>query len=205
MLVRFGCGLLLAVLGVVATLAVVYLPTWAAGVTIAACLVAAGVLILRGLRWLFNTVFEAKSKALGGARVTVHAVEKVARPSGSRDRKAPEPAAGGEGLGYLVLDVTVTPLPEVDLPWEPHELLLVPFERDVSAGAAAADAGDDPEKNRGSVYSARLIATDGQTSPAPDHLSGEQRLRLVFACPPTLNGRVKLQYYFASMGDFRIE
>ena len=207
MVIRFGCGLLLTVLLAVSALAVVYLPTWAAGLTIAVCLLAAGVLMRSGLRWLVNAVFEAKSKALQGARATAHRLEKIERPLAERDRHAPEPAAGGKASEYLLLEVTVTPSPEVDppLPWEPHELLLVPFGREVGPGSRASGSGDDPETNRGSVHNARLVAPEGQTSEAaPDQLSGEQRLQLVFACPTGLGGRVKLQYYFTALGDFRI-
>ncbi len=206
MVVRFGCGLLLTVLVVVSVLAVVYLPTWAAGLTIAVCLVAAGFLVRSGMRWLVNAVFEAKSKALLDARAEAHRIDETERPAEARDRQAPEPAASGEASRYLLMEVTITPSPEVDppLPWEPHELLLVPFDREVSPGSAAPGSGDDPETNRGSVHSARLVAADGQTSEAaPDQLTGEQRLQLVFACPPGLGRRVKLQYYFTSLGDFR--
>ena len=36
---------------------------------------------------------------------------------------------------------------------------------------------------------------------AADKYTGPTRLRIVFACPPTLMGRVKFRYYFETFGD----
>lgn len=194
MVVRFGCGLLLTVLVVVSALAVVYLPPWAAGLTIAVCLVAAGFLVRSGMRYVVRNVFEAKSKTLLGAGVNAHAIEEVDAP-----------AAEAGARRYLRLDVTITPPAEVGpiAYWEPHELLLVPFDRDVSAGSAARP-GNSGGGTKGSVHSAELVAADGTVSEAPQELSGQQRLHLVFACPAGLGGRAKLQYYLTSIGDLRL-
>ncbi len=70
-----------------------------------------------------------------------------------------------------------------------------------SSGAGQGDRREGPE---GLVRSAKLVASDGSMTEAREQLNGEQRVRLVFACPAELRGRMKLQYYFESMGDLSL-
>jgi hypothetical protein len=206
MVLRFGCGVFLAVWVAVSALSVAYLPAWAAAVVVAGFTLLAGFLFRGGMHRLVRTVFEAKGRTLRGAAVTAHEIEEVDRPVGMPDADQGPPVGYGHEPRYVLVDITVAPSSDAGslAPWEPHELLLVPYHKQVSAGSSGAGQGDNSEGPRGSVRSAHLVAPDGTETEAPDQLNGEQRVRLVFACPARLRGRVKLQYYFESMGDLTL-
>ena len=98
----------------------------------------------------------------------------------------------------VMLDCTITPRGGSSQMrfWEPDELLLVAF--DAKIKMSHDPAADD---NAGTIQNCSVIDQTGTEAEDFDKITGRNRIRAVFKCPPTLIGRAKLRYYFESFGD----
>jgi len=205
---RFAILMFVAFVAIVGVCAV-YLSWWTTVLIVIALVMLAIRLIpsfaSRGLSDVMKKLFDSKSRVLRDAVVHVHAVELTHPPAAVIDDETEQMFDDDErdpgDTKYVLVDATITP-GQSEGPmhhWEPAELRLVGFERDTSLEAMADGDGDG-----GDVLHAATVEADGSTADDLDKITGPQRLRLVFACPRSLSGRAKLQYYFEGIGDFRI-
>ena len=184
-------------------------------------------------RFLFG-IFISKSRVLRGATVTVHRVEPTTKPVRRRapqpqsagegeaqSHSTPPPSADDEDEDddedddeeesdeeesderhYVLVDYTLTPRPTTGRMrfYDTSEMMLVPFDSRIKLE-------EDPtsDDRSASVHEQHLINdADGSETDEFDKLTGPAHLRMIFACPPTLHGRVKFRYYFEAFGDFTI-
>lgn len=177
-----------------------------------------GVVLVKGIPKLLGAavggvakrLFETKSVVLRDATVTLHDVREVSRPAGAAaDREVEndeedwdDEEDGPEAARYIEIDCTVIPAPPIGpmQHWDPFELQLCPFDK-----PTAFNADDDGDENdEASVHDVHALDDDGHAVEIDGKLTGSHRLRLVFACPATLQGRAKLRYYFESLGDIAL-
>ena len=218
---QLGCLAAVALLVVIVAIPAVashYLPAWA---TLLVALVEGVVLVLAAPRlvaWFFKRflfgIFISKSRVLRGATVAVHRVEPTTKPP--RRGETPKPAEDDDAdeeedeedeeeadrRHYVLVEFTLTPRPATGRMrfYDTTEMMLVPFDSRVSLK-------EDPtsDDRSGSVHEHHLVNDDdGSETSDFDKLTGPAHLRMIFACPPTLHGRVKFQYYFETFGDFTI-
>lgn len=176
------------------------LPWWG---TLLVLLVEVGLIVVLGpqlIRWgvtqVAMGVLVRKSRVLQGAGVEIHEVKAVDRPEDA----APQGEPLEEHLRYVQAECTITPRPgasEMQF-YEPGELLLVAYDAPVSEE-------EHPEEGEaGTVAEVWVVDDAGGVQRDPGKVSGEARLRIVFACPARLSGRVKFRYYFEQFGDLVI-
>jgi len=206
-----------------------YLPVWAALLIAAG---EGALVVLAGPKvggWLVKRfligMFVNKSRVLRGATVVVHRVEGTTKPVRPGQRARPQlidedgkpaesPASAAspdedkddeddeDRRHYVLVDFTLTPrLAGGPMRfYETSEMMLVPFDAKVSRS-------EDPTSNDRSASVQEELLIDDSTGTETrdfDKLTGPAHLRMIFACPPTLHGRVKFQYYFETFGDFTI-
>ena len=225
-MLRIGCLLALLVLIGIPLLAGQYLPWWGTLLVVVgeiALLVLAGPkLFTYAVKRFAIGLFMTKSKVLRGATVVVHRVEPaearqpsvenadapadVAETSDAEQDEDDEPGEDDESRDgprrYVLVDFTVTPQPGQSRMqfYDPSELMLVPFDLKVSP-----DPDSEPDDaNSASVDRLTLVNPDGTEVTDFDKLTGPAHLRIVFACPPPLSGRVKFRYYFETFGDLTL-
>jgi len=184
-----------------------YLPWWGTAFVVIGLVVLAAklipVFVSRGLSDVMTKLFDTKSSVLRDAKVDVHTVELTERPAipvdDDFDDDADEPDP--ETTKYVLVEATITPGDPTGpmQHWEPGELRLVGFDHDTSLEALAEGLDDG-----GDVMLAECVDSDGTADDDFDKVVGEHRLRIVFACPRSMTGRAKLQYYFEGIGDLKI-
>jgi len=198
--------LFVAIVGVSA----MYLPWWGTALVVLGLVVLAAklipVFVSRGLSDVMTKLFDTKSRVLRDAQVAVHTVELTERPPVVQDEELDEleldeDTIDPETTKYVLVDATITPGDPTGpmQHWEPGEFRLVGFEHDTSLEALAEGLDEG-----GDVMHAERLDADGTADDDFDKVVGEHRLRLVFACPRSMTGRAKLQYYFEGIGDFKI-
>jgi hypothetical protein len=105
-----------------------------------------------------------------------------------------------EGIRYVKVDCTITPAPNA-----------VGVVRHFEAGGFKLSSEglalpkfppEDDVARTGPVFAAAVVK-DGASTPVPldEQLVGSQRLELVFRCPPTLKGKVKLKFIVLKLAD----
>jgi len=212
---RIGCTAALVLIVGIPIVASRYLPWWGTLLVIIGEIVGLRFLIPRlfalGIKRVFLGMFVTKSRVPQGAMVHVHAVElkqpqadrqTIIEPAGENllAQREPEDADDVDAGKRLVqIEFTLTPKPRTSrmTHWEPAELLLVPFDSEI-------DMREDPTSNdavAGQVKAVSLIGESGEEIDEFDKITGKARLRMIFACPSTLSGRVKFRYYFETFGD----
>ena len=217
-MIKFGCLALVGVLIAIPAFAARYLPWWGTLLLIVAevtLLVVAGPkLLVFGFKHFALGMVGRKSRALRGAQVRVHRVEPTEKPAsltqyesaeeeddeGDKEAQAPEEPEEPDDSHYVLVDFTITPQasPGAMQYYDTTELMLVPYDAEVGL-TEHSTLGDSA-----SVAEQWLIDESGKATTDFDKLTGPARLRTVFACPPTLHGRVKFQYYFEAFGDLMI-
>lgn len=212
----------LAVLAAIIAIPVVashYVPWWGTMLVILAELVFLRYALFRILGMMF-AIFVSVGLRVGtlymrGARVQVHSVTDVPKPdpsllprrnSGSADHEEDEaatPEPDAEGTRYVKVDCTITPTGNAAAPAPYFEAGAFTLS---SEGFALPKfpPTDDPAKT-GEIFSAAVVR-DGvsQLVPLDERFDGSQRLELVFKCPPTLQGRVKLKFIVLKLSEIVI-
>ena len=218
-MLKIGCLALVGVLIAIPAVAARFLPWWGTLLVIVAevsLLVVGGPkLAVFAFKQFAMGLFNRKSRALRGARVRVHRVEPTEKPASLTESESPaeeddetddEPETPGEpeepdDRHYVLVEFTITPQanPAAMEYYDTSELMLIPYDAEV-------DKSEDPTSgdHAASVAEQWLIDESGKATSDFDKLTGPARLRTVFACPPTLHGRVKFQYYFEAFGDLMI-
>lgn len=211
-MLRLGCLLVIVVVAAVSVAIIKFLPWWGAILAFAGIgallLYVVPKLLSRSIGKFGMALFETKSKVLRDAGVTVHAVEWTAKPEQAGDDDDDEDEDDEEDelgkLSYLLVEATFSPGRGDGGPmqhYEPAEMLLVPHDKPVSAKSLTDDSDEGPEAHAADLH---FVLSDGGTTDEWDKVSGEQRVRFVFAVPEGLSGRVKFQYYFEGIGDMMI-
>src|SRR6185369_11909738 len=191
-----------------------FLPVWGVLLVVvgeAAVLIVGGPRLIKyGVKRFLLGMFQTKSRVLRGAGVHVHRVEATVKPD-EREPPAtllPEASPDGEAEpddqqepdhdNYVLVDFTLSPRPGQSRMqhYEPSELMLVPFDYKVKI-----DEDPTSSTDAANCYQIRLIDESGGETEDFSKITGPAHLRAVFACPPTLRGRVKFQYYFETFGD----
>jgi hypothetical protein len=217
-MIRIGCLLAFVLIVGIPVVAAKFLPWWG---TLLVILGEAFVLVLGGpklVKYGFKRfalgLFQTKSRVLKDAGVHVHRVEATTKPvreaasaaalpdadDADDDEEAESPApAEPDNNRYVLVEFTLTPQPNQSKMayYDPSELMLIPFD-------AKVKMDEDPTSSGGAeanVDTLHLIDDAGGETTDFDKLTGRSHLRAVFACPPTLRGRVKFQYYFETFGD----
>jgi hypothetical protein len=206
----------LAALIVVPCIAAAFLPWWGTLLVVLGELVFLRYTLFRIVGMMF-AIFVSVGLRLGTmnmrrARVDVHGISIVPKPdlslvpkpnTGSVDLEEHEAAVlepDAEGTRYVKLDCTITPAANAAGPVRHFE----------AGGFKLSSEGlalpkfpptDDPTKT-GEVFAAALVK-DGVSIPIPldEQLVGSQRLDLVFKCPPTLTGKVKLKFMVIKLAE----
>lgn len=219
-MLRQGCliGLLaLAILVMIPVVASNYMPFWGVLLVIAGEI--AGIrylvpfLIKHGVMRFARSMINAKSQVLRGARVHIHRVEAVTLPREAQPMLEHEQSiATSQGEATLVgaipadnrgvvVEFTLTPRVVTHQQsmqfYDPSELLLLPFDQEVSHRLTEADDDSDSA----SMHEVRQLDESGNEHEI-DKITGPARLVATFVLPPTLKGRVKFRYYFETFGDF---
>lgn len=227
---KLGCLVVVVVLIAIPVIAAQFLPWWAVLLVVVglAALLIFGLpkLIGYGFKRFFVGMFEGKSRVLRGAEVIVHEVAEVPRPA-SLDAENPEldgmtadvdyvevdedKGEDDEPARYIMIDCTITPKPSAGKfqHWEPSELQLCPYDKPTKMDF---DGDDDPvgAEDEGHVVEASSVGAvesiedEEDDDDAYGKYHGPMRLRLVFGCPESLQGRAKLRYYFEGIGDIRL-
>ncbi|HEY8746611.1 MAG TPA: hypothetical protein VIM11_01465 [Tepidisphaeraceae bacterium] len=101
-------------------------------------------------------------------------------------------------LRFVMVDFTITPVAGASKMqhYDPSELMLVPINSKIKM-----DEDPTADGSGGSVETVKLIEESGAEVDEFDKVTGKQRLRVVFGCPPGLTGRVKFRYYFEAFGE----
>ena len=217
-MIKFGCLALVGVLIAIPAFAARYLPWWGTVLLIVAdvtLLVVAGPkLAAFAFKQFAMGLFNRKSRALRGARVHVHRIEPAEKPASLTEPESPaeqddetddeletpdEPEEPDD-RHYVLVDFTITPQATSGAMryYDTTELMLVPYDAEVGLTEHSTLGGS------ASVAEQWLVDESGKATTDFDKLTGPARLRTVFACPPTLHGRVKFQYYFEAFGDMMI-
>ena len=217
-MLRIGCLVALVILIGIPVLAAQYLPWWETLLVVVGevtLLILAGPkLFTYGVKRFAIGVFMTKSKVLRGATAVVHRVEPATAPEPAdniatgetedqeeRDDEDDQDEERGGPRRYVLVEFTVTPQPGQSRMqfYDPSEMMLVPYDLKLSADPDADPTDDDARA--ASVDRLTLVNPDGTEVTEFDKITGPARLRIVFACPPTLTGRVKFRYYFETFGD----
>lgn len=222
-MLRLGCALLLAFVILIPVVASRYLPWWGTLLVVLAEIVLLVTSIPRlakfGFKRLAISLFLTKSRVLRGAMVEVHAIDAVPAPArpvpdgngGPAAEDAPADAAAADDdppeppRRHVRVDLTVTPLGGASRMrfWDPSDLLLVTHDAP-PLDPMTGDPGPD-EAATGSPRDIRLVDPDtGGEDEVEDKLTGRTRLRVVFAVPLAMTGRVKLRYYFEDVGELTL-
>lgn len=219
---KIGCLALVGVLIAIPAFAARYLPWWGTLLLIVAevtLLVVGGPkLAAFAFKQFAMGLFNRKSRALRGAQVRVHRIEPTQKPASlTRDESAededdegekksgeesgsPEEPEEPDDRHYVLVEFTITPQANRGAMqyYDTTELMLVPYDAEVGL-TEHSTLGDSA-----SVAEQWFIDEAGNATLDFDKLTGTARLRTVFACPPTLHGRAKFQYYFEAFGDLMI-
>jgi hypothetical protein len=225
--IKIGCLALVGVLIAIPAIAARFLPWWGTLLVIFAevtLLVVGGPkLVVFGLKHFALRMVGRKSRALRGAQVRVHRVEPTEKPapltqddsaeteaddddddddedvSGEGASGAAEPAVSDDRR-YVLVEFTLTPQagPAAMEYYDTTELKLVPYDAQVGL-TEKPTSGHEAD-----VVEQWLIDEAGTATRDFDKLTGPARLRTIFACPPTVRGRAKFQYYFEAFGDVMI-
>jgi hypothetical protein len=210
-----GIGVMVALVAI-PCISAGFLPWWAVCLIVVAEAVFLRYTFFRILGMMF-AIFTSVGLRLGTmnmrrAGVEVHGVSVVPKPelsavpkpnTGSVDLEEHEAAvlkADAEGTRYVRVDCTITPAADAVGPVRHFE----------AGGFVLSSEGlalpkfppeDDPEKT-GEVFAAALVE-DGVAKPVPldEQLDGSRRLELIFRCPATLRGRVKLKFLVHKLGE----
>lgn len=158
---------------------------------------------------LGKALFDAKSRVLRDAEVTVHGVQtapKVELDVEVELEDEDDPAQPSPETKFFFLDVTIVPKEsEGDTPfqcWDSTELELVSFDAPVRTMDDEALDSDESESCR--VHHVEYLeAPDGAEAEDAGKALGGQKLRLHVEVPKHLT-RLKFQYYFESFGDVRV-
>lgn len=213
----FMMGLaVLAALIVIPAVAAAFLPWWATLLIIVAELVFLRYTFFKILGMMF-AIFVSVGLRLGtmnmrGAKVEVHGVKVVPKPdiamvpklnTGSVDLEEHEAAflePDAAGTRYVKLDCTITPAANATGPVRHFEAGA--FKLSSEGFALPKFPPTDDETKTGEVFAAATVK-DGVLTPVPldEHLAGSQRVELVFKCPPTLKGNVKLKFMVIALAD----
>ncbi len=189
-------------IGAAVALVATTLPWWA---TLTMLVLGAGALVAlvplligAGLRGVARSLFEAKSRVLRGATARVHSAEWCDRPACLDEDDDCSLACDeiDEDARFLAVEVTVTP-GSCDGPmehWDPWDLVLVPFDAEVSMEQLERE---DKDEVFAEPADAHMVSGE-----EADKVIGEHRVRLVFVCPQELSGRVKFRYFFEAFGGF---
>jgi hypothetical protein len=229
-MLKFGCLILLVVVIAIPTIVSQFSPWWVVMLVVFAelLLLIYGLpfLIKHGLKRFAIGLFTTKSRALRGAAVQIHEIRNTLKPVERENEDGREEIVAADGTivtspqsdpddddedeeddevddsRYVLVDFTLTPIPGSSRMqhYDPFDLMLVPF--DTKTGNV--DPDDDNDENSASVHMIKRVDDSGIEQEIEDKLIGPARLRITFAVPPTLTGRVKFRHYFESFGDLRI-
>lgn len=226
-MIKIGCLALVGVLIAIPAIAARFLPWWGTLLVIFAevtLLVVGGPkLMVFGFKQFAVRLIGRKSRALRGAQVRVHRIEPAGKPAsltrddsaeteGDDDDDDEDKDVSGEEAGgtaepeepddrrYVLVEFTITPQagPAAMEYYDTTELKLVPYDAEVGL-TEKPTAGYEA-----SVVEQWLIDEAGTATRDFDKLTGPARLRTIFACPPTVRGRAKFQYYFEAFGDLMV-
>jgi len=225
--IKIGCLALVGVLIAIPAIAARFLPWWGTLLVIFAevtLLVVGGPkLMVFGFKQFAVRLIGRKSRALRGAQVRVHRIEPAGKPAsltrddsaeteGDDDDDDEDKDVSGEGARgpsepeepydrrYVLVEFTITPQggPAATESYEASQLKLVPFDAYVGLTEKSTSGSE------ARVVEQWLIDEAGNATRDFDDLTGPARLRTVFACPPTVHGRAKFQYYFEAFGDVMV-
>ena len=210
-------GLLLLVVilafGAAVTALASFLPWWGTLAVLAAVAVGAYLVVPKmveaGIKKGAKQLFEAKSRVLRGANVTVTEVVVVPRPTppdgeAADDGADDEDADAEEIHRYVRVDFSVRPADVTGTPmqfFDPDEIRLVPAGKRVDFDSMADGDGDEsPEASvaHGEIWHEGAFVRDYEK------MDAEARLRLTFAVPRALPPDVQLVYYFESLATLRL-
>lgn len=186
-------------------------------------------LISRGAIGMVKRMIEEKSRVLRDASVTVHEMAWVDPPlppvveesevaeedewNDEEEEEAEDHFADIElldSMPHLRMVVTIKPAAQSGEMsyYEPSDLTMVPFDKPTDLESMEnqnddSDSDEDDLTPNAPVLRLTELATDeGGWTDDFDKVLGEHKLRLLFAMPPKLGGRLKFQYYLEGIGDF---
>lgn len=213
----FMMGLaVLAALIVIPIVTAPFVPWWGTLLIIFGELIFLRYTLFRILGMMF-AVFVSVGLRLGtmsmrGAKVAVHGVMIVPKPelalapklnTGSVDLEEHEAGVlepDAEGTRYVKLDCTIAPAANAAGPVRHFEA--GGFKLSSEGFALPKFPPTDDAAKTGEVFCAAVVK-DGVSTPVPldEQLVGSQRLELVFKCPATLTGRVKLKFIVLKLAE----
>ncbi len=213
---RVGCLIAFVVIIGAPVLASRYLPWWGTLLFIAAegasLLWGIPRLIRFGARRFATGLFTAKSRVLRGAMVQIHRVELQEGPEPAQavglieDQSEDGPVSAVKrsdrampiGQRFVLIEFTITSRKGASRMqfYEPDELMLIAFNSKI-------DISSDPtsDDTAGVIRKCVIVDENGVETEDFDKVTGPNRLRTIFRCPPTLVGRAKFRYYFEQFGD----
>jgi len=146
---------------------------------------------------------ESQSKKLRGATFELTDIQWLAEEPTTL--KALEPVQAVENARYLRVRFQIAPADSArsstQNTYSALDFTLAPFDKPVSFNDELAGIDIDPDGDEGVLLNARML-TPNAPSANLDALHGDNTLELVFAIPEKLQDRVKLRYFFESIGDF---
>lgn len=213
-----GLAVLVALVAV-PVVAAGFVPWWGTVLVILAELVFLRYTLFRILGMMF-AIFVSVGLRLGtmnmrGAKVEVHGVKVVPKPelaavpkpnSGSVDLEEHEASVlepDGEGTRYVQVDCTITPAANAAGPVRHFDA--GGFKLSSEGLALPKFPPTDDVAKTGQVFAAAVVK-DVVSTPVPldEPLVGSQRLELVFKCPPTLKGKVRVKYIVLKLAEIAI-
>lgn len=146
---------------------------------------------------------ESQSRKLRGAAFELTAIEWLTEEP--KTLEVLEPVQAVENPRYLKLCFRITPTANArssaQNTYSALDFTLAPFDKPVSFNDELAGIDIDADGDEGVLLHTRVLTPDAP-SPNLDALHGTHSLELIFAIPEKLQDRVKLRYFFESIGDF---
>jgi|GEM_PF-2201184 len=226
-MLRLGCLLIFIIFGGAIALSTMYLPWWGTllvicGVGLLVVLVVPK-LISRGVVNFAKGMIEEKSKVLRNATVIIHEMVWADPPPAldcdsewdadedeeGMDDEYDDTEAQYQSMRHLRMIVTIQPAAQIGKMshYDLDDLAIVPFGKRTDMESLDEEPefdsdADDLPSDEAILRLTELALPDGGWTDDFDKVTGEQKVRLLFAIPDSLNGRVKFQYYLEGVGDF---